>query len=789
MVRSYTITQSIKNVVQKCCAEQIFNICSEFLKRKGKRKTKMFDINKLQEEFSAKARRLLKRKMVVEVKVCRTTNAGTSYTYMKDANHASIIIDFEVAESIIKSSTSESNMDADVNEIIVRLKMILEGFLYHEIGHLLYSQFEPLYIIKDEYDKAHKNTESFIKQNKDSIKKNDEATRKQLIDLLYKEIYYKTQKDSFLNSLEDSTIECIVPSAGEVQRQKKKILACISKARDGIYAIEAEYISWKYLASDQKTSKNLLVNVLNDIHEMGIIGYRKDIETPFFDYACDNFNINRKKVEDLVFYSKFMTKNTMERMSCSQLILDELSELIEMKAEHLYTIIQNALKEGRDDQVDSQLDSLLQQDNQPTEVALSMPNQTSSASCSSSSEYEYDLDDHTKKDLENKIQSAKNYQQDNCKQKGQEDQENETDADATDADAPNQENETDTSTKETKDGKKPLPSRSELDETAKNAEAETEAFEKEIEEKEAEESLKKMIQNRKNDKKEGKKPKNICTMDEYGQIKTRINEKKYAGIEPNNAFACDAYNAFKRGELNRPVCETANYINEIKMYAAKAKRRNGIRKGKLNTSSLYRVKTDRKCFQQTVAGKKKNFRISVLIDESGSMSNNDKMIEAVNAAYIIGKACQQANIPVAIWGHSMRYSLKAIDLDHFVDFKDRSPKSMEAVFNAYPGGNNLDGLALYHTLTDLAASKSSSDEKLIQIIISDGEPCEDLKDVKKVVEMFEKVYSIETIGIGLNLSHSEERGIRYIYKNNLMVKDPKDLPKSLTDLLKHLVNS
>lgn len=744
----------------------------------------MFDINKLQEEFSAKARRLLRRKMEVNVKICKTTNAGTSYTYMKDANHAEIIIDFEVAESIIQNNSRNN----DVNEIIVRLKMILEGFLYHEIGHLLYSQFEPLYIIKDEYDKAHQNTESFIKQNKDSIKKNDEATRKQLIDLLYKEIYYKTQKDSFLNSLEDSTIECIVPSAGEVQRQKKKILACISKARDGIYAIEAEYISWKYLAPDQKKAKHLLTNVLNDIHEMGIIGYRKDIETPFFDYACDNYNINRKKVEDLVFYSKFMTKNTMERMSCSQVILDELSELIEMKAEHLYKTIQNALEKGDDNQVDSLVDSLLQQDNQPTEVALSMPNQTSSASCSSSSEYEYDLDDHTKKDLENKIQSAqKNYQQDNCKQKDQEDQENETDVDATDADTPNQENETDTSTKETKEGKKPLPSRSELDETAKNAEAETEASEKEIEEKEAEENLKKMIQNKKNAQKEGKKPKSICTMDEYGQIKTRTKEKKYVG-EPN-AFICDAYNAFKRGELNRPVCETANYINEIKMYAAKAKRRNGIRKGKLNTSSLYRVKTDRKCFQQTVAGKKKNFRISILIDESGSMSNNNKIIEAVNAAYIIGKACQQANIPVAIWGHSMRYSSKAIDLDHFVDFKDRSPKSMEAVFNAYPGGNNLDGLALYHTLTDLAASKSSSDEKLIQIIISDGEPCEDLKDVKKVVEMFEKVYSIETIGIGLNLSHSEERGIRYIYKNNLMVKDPKDLPKSLTDLLKHLVNS
>ena len=735
----------------------------------------MFDINKLQEEFSAKARRLLKRKMEVEVKVCRTTNAGTSYTYMKDANHASIIIDFEVAESIIKNNSR----NADVNEIIVRLKMILEGFLYHEIGHLLYSQFEPLYIIKDEYDKAHQNTESFIKENEDSIKKNEEATRKQLIDFLYKEIYYKTQKDSFLNSLEDSTIECIVPSAGEVQRQKKKILACISKARDGIYAIEAEYISWKYLAPDQKKAKHLLANVLNDIHEMGIIGYRKDIETPFFDYACDNYNIDRKKVEDLVFYSKFMTKNTMERMSCSQLILDELSELIEMKAEHLYKTIQNALKDY-DDQADSLIDSLLQQDNQPTEVALSMPNRTSSASSASSeSEYEYDLDDHTKKDLENKIQSAKQYQQDNCKQKGQEDQENEMDADAS-----NRENEMDASTKE---DKKPLPSKSELDEATKNAEAETEASEKEIEQKEAEENLKKMIQNQKNAKKEGKKPKSICTMDEYGQIKTRIEEKKYTGAP--NAFICDAYIDFKRGALNRAVCETANYINEIKMYAAKAKRRNGIRKGKLNTSSLYRVKTDRKCFQQTIAGKKKNFRISVLIDESGSMSNNNKIIEAVNAAYIIGKACQQANIPVAIWGHSMRYSSKAIDLDHFVDFKDRSAKSMEAVFNAYPGGNNLDGLALYHTLTDLAASKGSSDEKLIQIIISDGEPCEDLKDVKHVVEMFEKVYSIKTIGIGLNLSHSEERGIKYIYKNNLMVKDPKDLPKSLTDLLKNLVNS
>lgn len=785
----------------------------------------MFDINKLQEEFSAKARRLLRRKMEVNVKICKTTNAGTSYTYMKDANHAEIIIDFEVAESIIQNNSRNN----DVNEIIVRLKMILEGFLYHEIGHLLYSQFEPMALVQKQYKTTHSEVEKFLKENQEKIAADDKETKTVLLEKLYQEVYLKNMQ-SFLNSLEDSAIECIMPGYSDYPRQRKKILACISIARDGTYAIEAEYISWKYLAPDQKKAKNLLANVLNDIHEMGIIGYRKDIETPFFDYVCDEYNINRKKIEDMVMYSKFMAKNTSERLACGQVIFDELHELIEDKAKHLYGSIQQALASGNEEAANDAFNN----EGAKSEVALSMPDQTSSASSNnSSSDYSYDLSDEEKNSLQNKQkenEEAQNRESQNTDSQDSNASENSSSEEKEDADSEEGKDEqssdesqssdqpNDTSSKqhqvdvassgkrnsspapmdsedsvhsmnmsEESSPKQPLPSKSELDREVQQAQVESkEEGEKEAEEEERKE-IQAQIQKQANNRKNGKEKLErefLCSMDDYKNIKTRVHDRTEIGDSFYDEGA-QSYKQYKSGRFNNAVRETANYINQIRMYAVKAKRRSGLRNGRLNTSSLYRVKTDQKCFQRTTPGQEKKFRISVLIDESGSM-HGKKMVNTINAAYIIGKACQQAKIPVAVWGHTAFYR-QSIDLDHFVDFSDKSPKSMEAVFNAAACGGNVDGLALYHTLSDLASSKKSPDEKLIQIIISDGAPCEAEEDVKHVVDVFKKTCDIETIGIGLQLSQYEGRAIEHIYENSLLVEDPNDLPKTLTDLLKSLV--
>ena len=780
----------------------------------------MFDINKLQEEFSAKARRLLKRKMEVEVKICKTTNVGTSYTYMKDANHASIIIDFEVAESIIQNNSRNN----DVNEIIVRLKMILEGFLYHEIGHLLYSQFEPMALVQKQYKTTHSAVEKFLKENQEKIAADDKETKTVLLEKLYQEVYLKNMQ-SFLNSLEDSAIECIMPGYSDYPRQRKKILACISIARDGTYAEEKRVIDQSYFEYRfSEDSQALLVNVLTDLHEMGVIGYRRNIETPFFDYVCDEYNINRKKIEDMVMYSKFMTKNTSERLACGQVIFDELHELIEEKAKHLYGSIQQGLASGSEEAANDALNN----EGAKSEVSLSMPDQTSSASSSnSSSDYSYDLSDEEKNSLQNKQKEnkeAQNQESQNTDSQDSNTSENSSNEEKEGSNSEEGQNEQSSDESQSSDqpsrqevsspsgkrnsspapmssedsvhsmtmteeasSKQPLPSKSELDNEVQQAQIESkEEGEKEAEEEERRE-IQTQIQKQANNRKNGKEKLErefLCSMDDYKNIKTRVHDRTEIGDSFYDEGA-QSYKQYKSGRFNNAVRETANYINQIRMYAVKAKRRSGLRNGRLNTSSLYRVKTDQKCFQRTTPGQEKKFRISVLIDESGSM-HGKKMVNTINAAYIIGKACQQAKIPVAVWGHTAFYR-QSIDLDHFVDFSDKSPKSMEAVFNAAACGGNVDGLALYHTLSDLASSKKSPDEKLIQIIISDGAPCEAEEDVKHVVDVFKETCDIETIGIGLQLSQYEGRAIEHIYENSLLVEDPNDLPKTLTDLLKSLV--
>ena len=787
-------------------------------------------INKknLQDEFNAKARRLLKDKMNVTVVVENSNAQGTSYTFMKNAEEAEIHIDFGMARN-----TFAFNYANDDNKI--RLKMIAEGFLYHEIGHLLYSQFEPMALIQKQYKTTHSEVEKFLKENQEKIAADDKETKTVLLEKLYQEVYLKNMQ-SFLNSLEDSAIECIMPGYSDYPRQRKRILACISIARDGTYAEEKNVIDQSYFdyrfSRDSHKIETLLVNVLTDLHEMGVIGYRRNIETPFFDYVCDEYNINRKKIEDMVMYSKFMTKNTSERLACGQVIFDELHELIEDKAKHLYGSIQQALASGNEEAANNAFNN----EGAKSEVALSMPDQTSSASSNnSSSDYSYDLSDEEKNSLQNKQkenEEAQNRESQNTDSQDSNASENSSSEEKEDADSEegkdeqssnesqssDQPNQQDTSSKqhqvdvassgkrnsspapmdsedsvhsmnmsEESSPKQPLPSKSELDREVQQAQVELkEEGDKEVEEEERKE-IQAQIQKQANNRKNGKEKLErefLCSMDDYKNIKTRVHDRTEIGDSFYDEGA-QSYKQYKSGRFNNAVRETANYINQIRMYAVKAKRRSGLRNGRLNTSSLYRVKTDQKCFQRTTPGQEKKFRISVLIDESGSM-HGKKMVNTINAAYIIGKACQQAKIPVAVWGHTAFYR-QSIDLDHFVDFSDKSPKSMEAVFNAAACGGNVDGLALYHTLSDLASSKKSPDEKLIQIIISDGAPCEAEEDVKHVVDVFKETCDIETIGIGLQLSQYEGRAIEHIYENSLLVEDPNDLPKTLTDLLKSLV--
>ena len=236
----------------------------------------------------------------------------------------------------------------------------------------------------------------------------------------------------------------------------------------------------------------------------------------------------------------------------------------------------------------------------------------------------------------------------------------------------------------------------------------------------------------------------------------------------------------------------ANKINKIKMYSAKAKRLNAQRKGKLNTSGLYRIGIDQKVFQKTNPGKKQNFRIAFLIDESGSM-DGQKMRNAIQTAYILASACRYVKVPVSIWGHNIFYD-DSMNLKKYLGFEDKSPKSLDKVFNATPGGCNHDGLAIWHVAKDLVAHRKN-DEKLLLFVLSDGapngagkyygEPAE--KDISHIVSLFKKKYEVESFGITIETSDYEVEACKRIYGDNaIYISNSKDLPKKTIELLESL---
>lgn len=210
-------------------------------------------------------------------------------------------------------------------------------------------------------------------------------------------------------------------------------------------------------------------------------------------------------------------------------------------------------------------------------------------------------------------------------------------------------------------------------------------------------------------------------------------------------------------------------------------RMNGLYMGRrLNARAI--ASNDGKVFyNKKLPSEETKLALAVLVDESGSMSCNDRETSARAASIVLYDFCQALNIPLAMYGHTEERDVELYAYTEF-DHPDKNDKFRIMDMSARSG--NRDGAALRFVAERL--SKRPEETKLL-IIISDGQPAgygyygteaeADLRGIKH--EYKNKGVTMFAAAIG-----ADKANVERIYKEGFLdITDLNKLPMNLTKLV------
>ena len=243
----------------------------------------------------------------------------------------------------------------------------------------------------------------------------------------------------------------------------------------------------------------------------------------------------------------------------------------------------------------------------------------------------------------------------------------------------------------------------------------------------------------------------------------------------------------------------------------------GKRSGRLNPSSLFKLKTgDDKVFRKKVDVRAKNTALTLVIDQSGSMSGA-KIKYAGIAAYVLASILDRIKIPYNIVGFTTgnypssfwderqdaideireKYGrgFSRDDVINMYDYKgfderfDFEQKSRLATI--YRGkvdmGANVDGESI---MTAAGMLAKRPEERKCMIVLSDGQPAaggnfrhlkQHTKDVVKRIEQS----GIDVVGLGICSD-----AVSMFYDNHIVFEDPEEIAtRVLGELARMLLKS
>ena len=186
--------------------------------------------------------------------------------------------------------------------------------------------------------------------------------------------------------------------------------------------------------------------------------------------------------------------------------------------------------------------------------------------------------------------------------------------------------------------------------------------------------------------------------------------------------------------------------------------------------------------KKSLPGEKKSLAVAVLMDESGSMSGQDRVTYARAAGIIIYDFCKAMDVPVLIMGHTDDGN---VQLYAYTDFDSIDERDRYRLMDMSARHGNRDGAALRYVAERLL--KQPEVNKLL-MIVSDGQPAghggyigsaaeADLRGIRK--EYTNKGMMFVAAAIG-----ADKENIQRIYGDAYM--DITDLTKLPVLLLKRI---
>lgn len=223
----------------------------------------------------------------------------------------------------------------------------------------------------------------------------------------------------------------------------------------------------------------------------------------------------------------------------------------------------------------------------------------------------------------------------------------------------------------------------------------------------------------------------------------------------------------------------------------------GLSRGRLNNSSLSKlvVSNDKRIFKKKHEAEAKNVAVSIVVDYSGSMHNDNKILTAVQSAYALAKVLDRLNICFEVSFFSTRTDVKFEKTGDLKIFARIDPlltliakqyhekmtyktKQKLATLFVKRGMmmNNVDGESVEQAYKRLLGQRAN---KKIMIVLSDGSPwaegssSKQSKHLKNVVKNIESS-DVKIVGIGIKTNSVKE-----YYPNNVVINDVKELQQGV----------
>jgi hypothetical protein len=677
-------------------------------------------------------------------------NTENSYSYL-ESNKGYIVL--SRITDIVKENL-------DINSEL----LYYTGLCVHEIGHLIYSDFNALKNNDISYKEALKKVKNSVifdknnRKNKNDEKNKNEASHKYLSSIL-EELICQTVLKHIFNSLEDGRIENMIFSNNymysmspalmyvrklNLEKQLAEFYATYNSSNtiNPILEICNEIL---IISTDEKLLLGLLNSKTNSVINKNINKY---LENSIL-YKRQNFN----KIITLIYEAHFESANSFERNDLAKKIVEYIRPYIKQKSKKaisaflkLHRLPNTAKKWISTDEeiIMKNDDALIHLANVSPIIQEFKGNITSNISNSSNIS-----NLSNRKNVDDFLLNKYNYlsHSENL---------------STDKNVKNIEN------------IERIEKLSSKYETSKQFC--DEYYSKELD-------IKNMINNLEN-------LENLKNTNEFEQyVKSNIIHIEENNYSTNLKNKLKHYNRSK--ELKEKVFVNKSLYNKECVKIAKSLKKNILQNQKDSThrgfdhgtkfasSSLYRVNIDGKIFQTTKQGQNPDIAVSLLIDTSSSMAYENKIENTVKSAYKISRIMQMVNVPFSINTHAT-YNNKVM-YNQLVPYgKNKNVKTLDNLFDLYAYGDTKEYEAIEETLKNLAKNKKNN-QKGIVFTITDG-LFDQKKEIKNICEVYSRLYNIDVIAIGIG----EKNDVEKSYIHSINCKNIQNLDDMLIGKFKEL---